>query len=250
MGVGCDTGGLLGGPSVTLEAGPRSGPAPLAVTLTATVRGSAPLQVRFDFDGDGTFDTEYSDALELTQTYVTPGQFGTVVEVVDANGATATAAATPPISVLHPLADLDVDTNRDGIINDDDEKGEDTFTATAGAVVLSNVDDDDQDGQRDILNEEVDTDADLLDMAMVRIGGSSAIERNDVVTLRIEPPQARDRMRIFRKEGTSYSVLFAPSDDEPTLATTDLIGSDMELYVEVIGRGANWDGTLHMTLDV
>lgn len=51
-----------------------------------------------------------------------------------------------------PLAiDIDVDTNRDTLINGDDEDGEDRWTKARGAFFLLNVDDDDGDGKPDAI---------------------------------------------------------------------------------------------------
>ncbi len=50
-----------------------------------------------------------------------------------------------------PLVDLDVDANRDAIIDDADEALEDTWSATHGALYLVNYDDDDQNGRSDSL---------------------------------------------------------------------------------------------------
>lgn len=49
--------------------------------------------------------------------------------------------------------DLDVDTDRDGCVDDVlDEPGEETFSPEAGAIVLANLDDDDGDGRADAAN--------------------------------------------------------------------------------------------------
>lgn len=242
---------LTGAPTVSLDVSPRSGAAPLQTQLVATAEGSSALEVRFDFDGDGTFDTEFDSATTVDHTFVAEGVYSPVVEVRDASGATATASAVPPVNVQAPFADIDVDTNRDGVIDATDEEGEDIFTSARGAVVLSNVDDDDQDGERDILDDEVDGEADLLDMAQVRIGRSTALLASDTVMLRIEPPEARDRMRMhLQDDDGDFSVFFSPQGDAPEIDADALRGGDMILYVEVIGRGAVWDGTLDLTLEV
>lgn len=242
---------LTGAPSVSLDVTPRNGAAPLETELVATVNGNGELEVRFDFDGDGTFDTTFAAETTVEHTYVAEGVFTPVVEVRDSAGNTATASAIPPVNVQAPLADIDVDTNRDGVIDVTDEEGEDIFTSNRGAVVLSNVDDDDGDGERDILDDEVDTEADLLDMAQIRIGGSIALLSSDTVMLRIDPPEARDRMRIhLQDDDGDFSVFFAPQGEEPEIDVDALRAGDMTLYVEVIGRGAVWDGTLDLTLEV
>ena len=96
----------------------------------------------------------------------------------------------PPLTPLDPSAvriDLDVDTDRDGVVDDDlDEAGEDAWTPTRGAIFMVNLDNDDasRDGRPDAIDFDVrgapvsedftiDGPRDALDMTelVVRIKG-------------------------------------------------------------------------------
>src|SRR5688500_17647991 len=61
------------------------------------------------------------------------------------------------------VADLVVDTNRDGVLERADEVGEERFDANAGAILIANVDDDDADGTRDSRDDTLGDDADRED---------------------------------------------------------------------------------------
>jgi len=76
-------------------------------------------------------------------------------------------------------ADLDVDTNRNGTVDNidedpqGDEAGEDRFTRDRGAVVVVNSDDDNKDGNSDFKNGQMDGEEDVDDISkiVIRIGG-------------------------------------------------------------------------------
>jgi len=253
-GVGCDNPEVnpFAPPAAALTASPTEGIAPHAVTLDASASTSnGALQYRFDVDGDGTFDTEFASAATLDFTFEAPGEFTAVVEVQDEEGRTSQANADIAI-VVHPaLADLDVDVNRDGDINIDDKEGEDTFTAARGAMMVSNLDDDDNDGERDIIDEEIDGRADQLEMATVVLQASPGLLDDDIVTLQVAPTAAQQRIRIF--EAGSGRVLSSPFDDSftaPTFDVDELRSGSITLYVESVGRTTSWDGRLTLTLEV
>jgi hypothetical protein len=95
------------------------------------------------------------------------------------------------------VADIDVDTNRDGVIDGADDAREDLFDATAGAVFFANVDDDDGDGERDRNDDVLGSEADeLADLTTVRISGVLGLTNAHVVTLAMDPPPALERVRV------------------------------------------------------
>ena len=67
----------------------------------------------------------------------------------------------PPLAPLNPSAvrvDLDVDTDRDGVVDDSlDEAGEDAWTSERGAMFMVNLDNDDgsRDGRPDAIDFDV-----------------------------------------------------------------------------------------------
>ena len=78
-----------------------SGQVGLPDSLTFEFNGSASwdpddnstkLQIRWDFDGDGTFDTSFSTAKVIQHTYASPGTFRVVMEVKDPAGHVSTAS--------------------------------------------------------------------------------------------------------------------------------------------------------------
>jgi len=76
------------------------------------------------------------------------------------------------------LPDVVVDTNRDGrldLAGTSDDTGEDTFSASAGAVVLANLDDDDDDGRADADTAGLDGDTDLVDLAPLAIRAGAGL---------------------------------------------------------------------------
>jgi len=62
------------------------------------------LQVRWDFDGDGTFDTSFSTAKIVQHIYTSPGTFRVVMEVKDPAGhiATASMLVVPGTTIVVP----------------------------------------------------------------------------------------------------------------------------------------------------
>lgn len=83
-------------PTVTANALPSNGPAPLLVTLSATAADTDGTIVKYewDFEGDGVFDFSSPTQPSVVHTYPTPGQFTAICRVTDNSGLTATARTT------------------------------------------------------------------------------------------------------------------------------------------------------------
>jgi hypothetical protein len=83
----------------------------LDATASSDLEGE-PLRARFDFDGDGSFDTDFGP-LAADHVFATPGTYRTRVEVADLGGSTAaaevaieaTAADLPPVARLALVAE-------------------------------------------------------------------------------------------------------------------------------------------------
>ena len=147
-------------------------------------------------------------------------------------------------------ADIDVDTNRDGVIDGADDAREELFDATAGAVFFANVDDDDGDGDRD-RNDAVlaETTGDVDDLTVVRLRGIKELDGH-TVTLEMEPPPARERVRVWSPTEAAHEVLFEPTDP---VANVELAhpGDDVDLLIEALTpRVVEWDGFLRLTVKV
>src|SRR5204862_8098077 len=88
-------------PVAMLTVSPDHGIAPERIRFDAS--GSTPgVVVRFDFEWDGVFDTEYSTALPVEHEYTSPGQFHAYVEVKDAEGKIGSATKEIDIAMNQP----------------------------------------------------------------------------------------------------------------------------------------------------
>lgn len=238
-------------PSAQLSASPTEGRAPFEVTLDASAsedpRGEA-LQYRFDVDGDGVWDSELSAESRVELTLERGGVFVPRVLVVSESGQ-AVGTADVSIRSLHPLADVDVDTNRDGVIDEADKAEEDLWTDSRGAVFLSNWDDDDHDGYRDAHDGLVNGERDLADLTRVVLRHSPDLAEGAEVTIEVGPQPADARVRLFERK-----QLDVVKDLDARVGAIDaaaLREGDVELFLEGVGgRSANWDGRVTLTMRV
>jgi len=109
----------------------------------------------------------------------------------------------PPSSVGTPSAhtiDLAVDASRDGVIDPDDpaDQDEDIFGPTRGASFLANLDDDDGDRRRDIDDDILNGESDLLDLARIQVGAFAGAPEGASGKLSIDPASA-EHVRIWKK---------------------------------------------------
>jgi protein-arginine deiminase len=152
-------------------------------------------------------------------------------------------------------ANIDADTNRDGVIDARDDAGEDTFGPLRGAVLIANVDDDDDDGVRDSRDARLSGAADLEDLTPVLVRRIVGLEGH-AVRLALEPEAARAFIRIWRKDGEELRVLLDPdaaSGPEAASGRAELSGADEEipLFVEaLVPRTRDWDGALTLRLTI
>jgi len=148
--------------------------------------------------------------------------------------------------VAQPM--LLADTDRDGQTTIADAEGRDTWTRARGALFLNNNDSDDNDRLPDNMDEIVNGEADLEDLAIVRLDGMPELSAGDALTIAVQPA-ALGNVRIFALLAEGHRPL-------------DLYSSN-NLPIEAIGSGAGelriegltyanpaWDGIVHITLTV
>lgn len=244
-------------PTAALSYSPGDGNAPLLVNFDASAssdpdQDAATLEVRFDFEGDGTFDGEYSATKLASHTFNTAGDYFPTVEVRDRAGAIGTFRAQTAL-VVRFGANLAADTNRDGAIDDADEQDEDTWTEAHGALFLANLDDDDSNGRQDARDTAVNGNEDVKDLVQViirRHGG--VVDGRDSATLSLEPAGAKNNVRVFLQSGGRLASLISPEGNaQVTIAPADLLAGDLNLYVEGLNtRTAVWDGRASLRLAV
>jgi flagellar hook assembly protein FlgD len=87
------------------QATPTGGPVPLTVTFTtrAEYTDGAIIRYRWDFQGDGIYDTNDPGARNYTFTYTQKGSFKATLEVLNDKGQTATAALVITVTGRPPV---------------------------------------------------------------------------------------------------------------------------------------------------
>lgn len=232
--------GEAGAPTASLRLSVTSGQAPLEVELDASdsraFLDDGVLEFAFDADGDGAFDDSENDV--ITNTYTAAGTFKPAVRVRGSDGRFDIATAELVVEAANAArtADIDVDSNNDGVITPDDEAVEDT----AAAAFLANVDDDNNDGERDRDTGEVD-DTDVAELLVRRVTGLGAGK----VTVSVQPEIARQRTIVWQGD------VQLSSDTVEGGEVTGIGDADVTLRLEArTGRTADWDGRMTITINV
>ena len=183
---------------------------------------------------------------------VTAGVATVTVTAQDPAGEAASVAVAVTVVEESVTADLLVDTNRDGRVNAADEEGEEVWTSASGAVFGPNQDDDDADGVRDWQDEEVNGEADLLDMAPIvvrRIPGLTE-QQSVVLEMDFESTSATPRLFLQQAEG-SFEVLLHRGSRRALLPAAMLKAGDVQLFLEIsLGRARGFDGNLSLVLEI
>lgn len=242
-------------PLAALSLSVTEGKVPLAVRLDAggssdPDEGPESLSFRFDFEGDGVFDTEFGPASSVENVYRARGAFRATVEVRDRQGLVASAAVEGPAVLA--AADLAVDTNRDGRIDLDDEEGEESWSRERGAVFIANLDDDDDDGERDALDDFFVPGPDSADLAPVLVRQNDRLSASARVSLSVADAQAAGSIKIFLEEADgSASLLLQSAATSAQLPAARLAQGDLRLWLEgTRGRIPAWDGRVTITLRI
>ncbi|WP_345963191.1 protein-arginine deiminase family protein [Streptomyces sp. BRB040] len=156
------------------------------------------------------------------------------------------------------------DTDRDGLITADDDARKDEWSRERGALMLPNVDDDQErcptagsDGSRlsddslaacnDAADDVVNGKDDLADLAPVRLGAEPRLAAGSSATVAADPA-ARDHVRIFAERG-GRMVALAPDDR----LTTRELRQGVRLGVEArdfVRDPERWDGFADLVLRV
>lgn len=167
------------------------------------------------------------------------------------------AAPTGPHRALASrlLVDLDVDTDRDGVVEvsgPDDDAGEETWSPAKGAVFLFNNDDDDGDGVADAIDGQVNGAADALDLAPVLLRPMRGAPPSWTGGIAVDAAAA-PWVKLFRELGGSWTA-FDP-------LTTTLLAADLRAGVRfgiealdyaqtATAEPGKWGGEVTLTLRV
>ncbi len=251
-------------PSAALVITPTSGELPLEIQLDASSSSDpegAPLKYRWDYEGDGSWDTDFGDEPIVTHTLWTAGDFGPRVEVQDVEGLTAVATGET-VTVSEPelpseslTVNILVDANRDGVVSASDEAFEDQWNSQAGAIFPPNLDDDNNDGTRDGIDAGYDGEADLLDMAPVVLSQVGGLGENHRAVLEVTGGNDDDGygfIRIFRQDAEGeVTTLLEAGATSAEISTQWLAQGNTQLYLEgVLGRYIGFAGEVGLTLNL
>ncbi len=166
----------------------------------------------------------------------------------------------PPCTII----DIRADVNRNGtvdLMDPTEDEGEESFTATRGAVFLPNIDDDRDtcpasgvpESQlvacHDAADTEVNGPDDLLDLARIKTvpWPNAPDDARGTITISMA---AASRVRLFRATAAGAFALFNPA--AATLTAADL-RTGVEFGIEgrdILRDSAVWDGTVDVTLNV
>jgi len=182
-----------------------------------------------------------------------PGVASISAQVTLGTGQTITFSNVADVVVIN--VDLDVDADRDGIVenNEQDDSGEDTWAygeTAKGAVILCNNDDDDDDDDVDNGNNVVDGTWDVDDVAslVIRKVGLSALPPGWELWLEVSD---KSRIRIFpsRTDGATGVIGPAPDPDTDKHQVTNAIAADLAYGMEATSYpDSGFDGLLTVSL--
>lgn len=153
----------------------------------------------------------------------------------------------PPPPPPPPPVRLLVDTDRDGMIEDNaqDSANHATWSAQRGAVLLANVDDDDGNHMVDANDDAVNGAMDAADLARVKIAPWAAVPMNAQGTLALDAMSA-DKVRLFRRAGEEWAAF-----DPATALTAADLRAGVEFGIEAKDfPTTEWNGQVEITLTV
>jgi len=172
------------------------------------------------------------------------------------SGGGAPGARAVPHDLVEPTiwsCDLDVDADRDGVVepnSEDDDAHEAAWSSARGAVFVFNNDDDDFDGVVDAGDEWVNGTADADDLAPILLGAMRGIPLGWTGFLTIDPESA-GMVRLFREGAAGWS-LFDPDLANP-IPAIDLregisFGIEARDFAETSdGTPGKWSGEVSVT---
>ncbi len=148
----------------------------------------------------------------------------------------------------HGDVDIVVDANRDGVADPDDsadQDNEDLWSTTAGASFLVNIDDDDQDGQRDVADDVVNNDNDALDLAPIKVTAWPQVPDGSVGTFTVDSASV-NHVRVFKNVSGAWTAV-AGYVGAAGVASFTLTSAEMAQGVDLGIEGLRFLG--HYTLD-
>jgi protein-arginine deiminase len=245
--IGCDDFGLVGevggegAPTAVLRVDFDAGQAPFTITLDASDsaphRGGDALQFEFDTDGDGDFEVDPQSSPTLEVTYDDAGRFAAAVRVRGPDGRFDIDSVTIEVTPENPprTADIDVDSNKNGVIDGAD----DVVEEDSAAPFLANVDDDNGDGQRDRQDRSLNSDDDdMADIIVRRVKDADGAR----LFLSVSPQVANERTRVWRGD----EVLTEAGTNRAEVGDG---AADVDLRLEAMtGRTGDWDGVVQLKL--
>ena len=248
-------------PNAALIAAPQVGVAPLAVQLDASDSSDdltplGELEFRFDVDGDGEWDNDWSRNPNYEATLEQVGDFISRVVVRDSDRLESIAELASPIRVL-PIPErgelelvLIGDLNHDATLDAVDEAILGQTTATGSFAVFGpNLDDDDRDGRRDGIDEVVNGEDDIADLAALKVPAIRGFEpEQHQVMATISPEAARDWIRLF-SNSDGYPVLNTVGAESFELEL-DFREDQQLLFEGIIGRFQEFDGEVELKLEL
>mgnify|MGYP002725699072 CR=1 FL=1 len=251
-------------PVAELTTNVSSGEVPLLVLLDGSSSydpdsSSEPLMFRWDFDGDGLWDTSYSTVAKTTFTFTYEGEFFSRLEVKDSSGLTDDTSLTQPIIVVDELvyaepllADINVDSNKNGIVDSNDDIDEDGLNGPIGAVFMANLDDDDGDFVRDFQDSIINGESDKEDLAPIVIKRVDGINDAHVATLSIQPIEALSWIRIWAEpQPGETTIIHDREGSEHIIPNSMLASGDLNLWLEgIVGRYDDFDGFVLITFAI
>jgi protein-arginine deiminase len=162
-----------------------------------------------------------------------------------------------------PVVDLRADNNRDGVVkldDDADDKDEDSWDKTHGAIFLANIDDDqkkcdakvgdvDLPKCHDAADDVINGPDDLLDLARLRTAPWAEAPDGAVGRLSVDE-KSSGFVRLFKSDGSGNFTVFNPAAD--TLSAAE-IRAGVELAIEatdIVRDPAVWDGFVDLTFSI
>ncbi len=182
------------------------------------------------------------------------GIFGSMLGAL--GGCSSSSSSDETRAPTKPVVNLVTDANRDGLLalTEEDETGEESWTAATGAIFLVNVDDDDGDGKADNADAVVNGPDDELDLARFAIAAWPDAPKTASATLDVDDV-AKPFVRIFRQTAEGWAPV-----DLGSAVTTGLTLSGDELHSHVAfgiegldfvrSKTQDWQGVVTLTLTV
>ncbi|WP_426744984.1 protein-arginine deiminase family protein [Myxococcus faecalis] len=166
---------------------------------------------------------------------------------------------------FEPHVDLLADVNRDGVVDERDEAGEETWSAERGAIFLANIDDDQKAcpfspsftqlsdeqlaGCNDSQDTEVNGEEDLKDLARLRVAPWPGAPSYAVGSVSVTGAGS-DKVRLFKRMDGEF-LSFRIANVLPLSARDLREGVDLAIEAnDIVRDAAVWDGRVEVTLTI